>query len=381
MNIKNTIFFYLLLLLGISCKSPKSGTSTGDNFQGEVFAPSITDIYIPIKIKEELLNAKINAQVKGLLYADTSFSGDNLMLKVWKAQPISLKLLNNTIEYTLPLRLWVNTGITKWGITIAQDAEFSLALKYKSTFSIKPNWQLETHTESSGYDWINSPYIDIKGVKLPVKTVADIIINKSQKQISALIDEQVHNTFDLRKLMQNAWTQFSKPILLSADYNIWLKISPQQVSLSPINTQNGQLSTVAGISTYADILFDPDSTVKNAPAAALPAFKWETVEQKGFKINAGISYPYSTALKVLSPYLLNKSFTQGKRTVKVEGVALSAEGPKLLLNLRLSGAYNGSIVIKALPYVNKENQTIQVREPEYSLQTKSILQKKRSLAI
>jgi hypothetical protein len=59
------------------------------------------------------MERSINNMINGLLYEDNDLEnngGDDLMLKVWKQDNITIDVKQNDVFYNIPLKLWIKAG-------------------------------------------------------------------------------------------------------------------------------------------------------------------------------------------------------------------------------------------------------------------------------
>lgn len=374
MKSKIILCFFISVICLYGCGSIKNITKPAESYQTIPYKPTISSIYLPIKMKQEALVQRINKQMTGLLYEDNNMADDNLMVKVWKRDNISLSITGTTIDYRLPLRVWLRTGVTKFGFTLAQDLEIELALKYRTVFAIKPNWDLECSTVSAGYEWLSDPYIDVKGVKIPVKTIASGIINRSQDKLCKMIDEQAKQYINIRQYVQDAWAQLQQPILLNPTYHVWLQLTPTEINLSPFTTDKGIVSTHVGMQAISEV-FIASSAPLRKELSFLPSFKMMPKVPNELKLNIGIELPYKEAEQMAAGALVGKSFEQDGRRVTVKEIQLYGSNGKAVVSTLLEGSFNGRIYLTGIPEYNSEKKAIEIGRLDFDIETRNVLLK------
>jgi hypothetical protein len=374
----NSINFYIIVFLSIacfsSCKTNSKIAMPAESYTTDNYKPILSVVGMPVSIEQKTMLAKINKQMDGLLYEDSNFDDDNLTMKVWKAQPITLNITGNTIDYRVPLRIWLNTGISKFGIKLQKDLEIQLALKYKTVFSINPDWSIQSTTNADGFEWLSDPYISILGIQIPVKSLVNKIIDDKQSSFSADIDKLVQQYIDIKKPAQQAWKDFQKPILLNKDYNIWLKLQPKSVFMAPFKNENGIISTTIGIEALSEILISKQSP-PIPPPTTLPPFKMLPMAENGFNISMGIDVPYTEVEEIALANMAGKPFKDGKREVKIDSLNIYGSNGKVVVAALLEGSFKGKVYLTGIPVYNSKSQTIEITELDFSLATKSILLK------
>ena len=86
---------------------------------------------------------------------------------------------------------------------------------------LNPDWSLTTKTESDGYEWLTDPVVKVGGLNIPVKFVADLILQSNLKSMGKTIDESVKDYFDLKTSALEAWKTLNQPVCLNEEYNVW----------------------------------------------------------------------------------------------------------------------------------------------------------------
>ena len=350
-----------------------------ESYTPPVYNPQSSIINIPFEISEAALEKEINNQTKGLLYEDNNLNDDDLMLKVWKKDndKISLKLSNNQISYRVPLKLWIKTGfkIEKFGVTVSDYREINaeIALKFITTYSINKDWTLKTTTTANGYEWLASPTVKIAGFDVPVKKIADIVLKSQLKTMAPMIDQQVAKLFDLKKVASSAWINIQKPTLVNEIYKVWMRNTPQEISMTPITVTNGILRASIGIKTIAETFLNkqPEALVPTA----LPALNIITKPTGEYKINLYVDVPYKTIDSLSKINMINQTFSEGKKKITIKDLSIYGSENKIIVNTTVDGSLKGNIFFTAIPYYETETQSIRLKEVDFQVDTKNALVK------
>ena len=69
-----------------------------------VYESTTSYINLPIKIKVQDIENKVNQSLNGIIYEDSNIEDDDISMKVWKQMPIKLKNVNGKIQVLLPLK-------------------------------------------------------------------------------------------------------------------------------------------------------------------------------------------------------------------------------------------------------------------------------------
>lgn len=367
------------LVIGLSfgffiqgCSSTSTIPKPNEGYNSFDYKPTTSVVTVPVELSEKVLNGKINSEISGLLFEDKNMDDDNVMVKVWKVQPIGVQLNGMSVDYRLPLKLWLKGGMTKLGITVAKEVELQIALKYRTTFSIAPDWSVSSKTISTGFEWISNPEVSLVGFKVPVKYVADKIVNGLQSRVCSEIDNQVKTQLNIRSMMAGAWKQIQQPMLLNKDYNIWLKLTPSEIIATPFVTRNGIISSTVGVKSQTEVLV---SSVAPTVAlnAKLPNFRQVPKTDGQFTFNIWTDVPYSEAEQMAIKEVKGKTFDAGSKKVTVNSLQIYGSNGKVVVGANLSGSFNGTVYFVGVPVYNKEKKAVEITDFDFEMQTKNIL--------
>jgi hypothetical protein len=284
---------------------------------------------------------------------------------------------DNVIIYKVPLKLWIKAGFKtkQLGITLSDYREVNgaLALMFRTSVSLNPDWTVSTKTESSGYEWITEPVVRIAGFDVPVKFVADLILKSNLKTMSETIDESIKDYLSLKPYALEAWKSLNQPISLSDEYKLWLKIKPSEFYASPITSNNGIIRHQSGVKSVIETVMGQKPLV-SAPGP-LPGLIISSDIKDNVIINASMDVPFGEINTQAAKYLAGQTFTQGKRTVKVEELTIYGSEGKLVAETRLTGSLDGTIYFSGIPAFNAQDSTLYLKDFDFDISTKNFLVK------
>lgn len=368
-----------ILFAAVSCATVKV-EKPAETYLPEIVRPETSVIGFTAEARLSDIQKELNRQFTGLVYEDNSLDnngGDNLMVKAWKQGDIALTMKDNVIIYRVPLRLWIKAGFktTQLGITLSDYREVSgaLALMFRTSLTLNPDWTLSTKTETTGYEWITEPVVKIAGINVPVKFVADLILQKNLKTISSSIDESVKEYLDLKPHALQAWKSLNQPISLNDEYKVWLSIETSGFFSSPITASNGIIRIQSGVKSVIETSIGQKPAAK-APGP-LPSLQISNTVQDGIVVNASLDIPFEEINVQASRYLVGMDFSQGKRKIKVEEVKIYGSKGKLVAETRLSGSFKGTIYFSGIPAFNAKDSTLFLKDFDYDISTRNLLVK------
>jgi hypothetical protein len=342
------------------------------------FKPTPSFINIPIELNIKNIETYINNKINGLIYNDDSFDnngGDNIMVKAWKRDNISINLVGNQLSYRVPLKLWIKAGfkVTKLGITLSdyKEIEGEIALKFKTKFNVNKDWTISTNTTSDGYEWISKPILKVGPVDIPIKIIANAILNSKQNVLSTEIDKQVASNFNIKKYVQDAWNMMQEPINVSDSLQLWIKLTPQEISMTPLSGFAGKAKTNIGIKSIAETYMGSKPVQTINPM--MPNLNILDKIDNNFQLNIFNNIKYSKIEEMAKKLVQGQTYKQGKYVVQVQNIQIYGSNEKLIIALDLLGSLKGKVYLTCVPFYNDSTMSIEMKDVDYELKTKNAL--------
>jgi hypothetical protein len=368
---RTAIFCLIIFSIWASaCKTAKQPARPMERYD-ELFEERTSAINIPVRISVKEIEQSINKQLQGVIYEDRDFSdGDNMMVKAQKKEDITLSMDNQSIKYRVPVSLWIkyDTGLGK------VEADGEIALSFRTTFAINPDWSLSTVTDVENYQWLRQPRLKMGAVSLPVGFIANLVLNRSKKAISKSIDELVSESFRMEELIADAWRQMQYPILVSEEYNTWLTVNPQRMGMTPLSVVNDEAQSTIFVESKPIVNLG-QMPARKAILAPLPPFAYSPELDQNFSIHLDADIPFKEAERIARTELVGETFSQGKRSVKIENVELYGQGENIVVNTTLSGSYYGHIYLVGKPVFNPARNAVDLQNLKFTLETENFLYK------
>jgi hypothetical protein len=340
-------------------------------------------VNLPVEVPVQEIEAQVNNTIKGLIYDDNSYEDDeqdNLKAKVWKLDRIRIVAKDSTFLFEVPLKIWVSAGykISPLGITMSgyKETEFSIRLRLISKIGMQPTWQVHSETHVDSYDWITEPNIRVGNFKIPIKAMVSRLLRRNFDKISSAIDEQVSQTIEVKKYVNEAWKMARQPVLLSKEFDTWMLIQPVSISMTPLMVSGNVLKGTIGIKAFTKTV---TSVAKPSadPAGPLPNLQVTDKVPSNFKISLISLISYEEASRLATSNFAGKtfSFVKGKYTVKVTNIEMYGQNDLLVIKAALTGGLTGDIYLKGVPFYDPTTQMLSLKGLDYDLDTKSTLVK------
>lgn len=371
LNLKIIGFVLGIATTFAACKTTKPVRPT-EKYDTTTMEKATSVIKIPVRIDKNELQTSINQQLGETLYEDNDMSDDDLMIRAKKQRDITLDIGDGELLYQVPLDLWIKKGTFLGSV----EAEGQLVLDFKTGYKISEDWSLETLTEVIGYDWTKRPVLKLGIVDLPVQFIANQVLKKTKNLISQTIDEQVQKQLDLKTQVNDAWKKLHEPILLSEEYKTWIVFNPESIGMSPLRTDKDTIESTIVFKSNPEI-----SLGQKPPAPAfqpLPNFAFQEAKDGGFTLFLNADVALAEAESITKKHLIGEQFSYGSQYVKIEDIELYGSGKDLVINLLLSGSYNGNVYAQGEPKYNKRKNEIELDDLDFDFSSKRFLMRSMS---
>ena len=359
-----------------SCKSLQIEKPV-ESYLPSNISPALSEIPLNIQIDIKKLESAVNKKMTGLLYEGTKINNQDLSVKVWKSQDFTFSIKNNVIEYRVPLKIWTRFEWTveKFGIAVGDhyEANGTIALTYKTAINVDKSWKLVSKTTSSGYQWIDSPKINVIGVSVPVTPIANIALSKFDKMITEQIDLAMSQMVDLKKYVTMSWNEAQNPMQMSEEYDTWVRISPKDIYLSPLTSIDNKLNLA--ISLYAQIETFMGVKPAEKRLIALPEFKYVQRPPQQFNLNIATDATFNKISEMSKSQLVNKTFSEGKNSITITDLSIFGSEGKAVFVIDVIGSLKGRIYFTGNMVYNAAKTAVEIQNPQFDVKTKNALVK------
>lgn len=339
-----------------------------------------SNITLPVSLPVSEINNLINQSVKGILYEDQSYTDNNndqFKVRVEKQGNIAIKALsNNRLMISVPLKIWAEKGYGTLGYYMYQDTNFNLIMNFITSLAATPDWKLNTKTTTAGFVWTQKPVLDYGKVKIPIASFIESVLKEQQNKFTTVIDQQIKSQFNLQPQLVMAWNQFSKPINVSQEYNTWLKISPQNIYMTPLQVFQDKIKTTVGIDLFSET-FVGKMPLPTKDVTSIPNFVVKPDLQNIFNLQTTANISFDEATKIARQQFLNKEFplNSEKNKVKVDDIKVYGEKENIVIEVKTQGGVTGTAFIKGKPAYDVQSHKIVLTQTDFNLKTKNFFQK------
>ncbi len=379
-NIINLIQIKILrILLILVCWSIFSFAQTNQNI-APTFPKIKSSITMPVRIPLQEIRKMVNNSVKDLIFEDNSFTDNNndqFKIKVWKTRDI--RLVGGTQQNLLievPLKIWAQKGIGTLGVYSYQETTFETVMYFNTSIAFLKNWTVATTTKPNGFKWISKPVLDFGSIKIPITPLVEKSLKTEQQKFCATIDNQMKAQLNFQENALMAWNLFTQPFHISEDYNTWLKVTPDQINITPLKFYLNAIDATIGIDVYSET-FTGAKPEASKPIMRAPDFSVIPVLADQFVLQTTANIPYSEATAMAQKMFVNKEFDfrEGKSKVKVVDIEVYGKNNEVIIEIETEGALKGNSIVSGVPVYDVAKRKIVLKDTRYQLKTSNILYK------
>ncbi|MBK6931088.1 MAG: DUF4403 family protein [Saprospirales bacterium] len=344
----------------------------GEQYLAVEEQPLVSTLTIPVHISVNDLTNSLNTRLQGVLYEDYSYAdngGDDLMLKLTKAQPVTLFLSGSTFKYRVPLKIWAKQRL----FIGAAEVEGDLAISFKTTFSLQPDWSIRTQTTVEYHEWLSKPVLKTGLGDINIESLANLALNRSKSTLSQTLDRLVGQQFSLKPYVEEAWTALQEPVLLDAQYRMWIKTTPLSIGMTPLQTDWSAIQAKIAVECHNDVTFGDRPAFR--ANSALPNLRYITNAPDEFQVRIATDVPFPEAQRLAQGMMVGQVLESGKKKVTVEDILLWGNNDRVVVNARLSGSFNGNIYFIGRPVFRPEQNRIEVADLDFHTDTRNFLLK------
>jgi hypothetical protein len=257
--------------------------------------------------------------------------------------------------------------------TETQDFEAALALEFHSKILVDSTWKLSTVTRSDGYAWLSEPVVKVRFLTIPIKPVADLLLQSQQNAISTIIDKQVGEVCNVKSMLMPLWSKIQDPILISQDPQVWLRLSPREVYLTPLKGVDGAIVGSVGVKSVVETFFSDRPACRKCDS--LPFIKIPTTADSSFVLNLYSEMSYEAATQMLQGLLVGREFKNKDKEVIVKDVSMTGVKGYALITMEFTGSYEGRVFVYGRPQYDSSTTTVSIEDLDFDLSTQNVLHK------
>lgn len=383
----------IFLTLSQSCKVKTAEAPAPTKMVTPQINRPLSTINIPISLSIKELENSINKQFNGVLYSDDSYENndnDNLIVRVKKINAFQLSAMGDKIKIVAPLEVYVSGRLKKdffsmfdqdFGIEKSKDATFKIDVIINTKINVNQDWDIITKSEA-GFQWREQPYLELGPIKIPIGSIIETIVNNQISDINKKLDLEITKNIKIKPIATQLWNQLQAPITVSERYQTYLKIFPEFISLSNINSDGKKLDVNLGFRSDISLVtgMKPDP-VELKP---LPKLQQQTRIDSTFNLYFAATMNYSYATQLAKEQFVGKTlkFDNETQVITINDLNFFNNGNKLGMMINLDGyfrtgffkkKFKGTIYALGTPVYNDSTQILSIKDFDFDIKTKDAL--------
>ncbi|MDD2855669.1 MAG: DUF4403 family protein, partial [Desulfuromonadaceae bacterium] len=363
--IKSLIILLIVLLLLSACSGlkPLDAERPKEEAFKTLLKKEKSTINIPIEASSEELSTVLNLSVRKELYRGATSIG-GVMAEVRRNGSIAVTASDNYIYLTIPI-------VISLSYSMYEMTPIPLKLKFKAAATVTPDWRFQLELYYQGVSDLLAEEVGVGPIKFKPRKIVESISQPVQKLVSNLIAQKINELVPLKTQITKIWTTAQQPLLLDANYNVWLQLTPYELMLFPLYTENNRVKLSVGIDTYAEMVVGPEPA--KPQIEPLPRLKIVNKFDKRFRIALNTNLFYTDLRAIALPLLLNKKFDSDGKSITIKNFDLYGNGEKIVVKLETVGDFKGIFYLTGTPKFNAETNIFSIEDVDFDLQTEDIL--------
>jgi hypothetical protein len=359
----------LIIALTLPAFSGASQSLTAERPRDEVFRTAlkkeISTLNVPIEVTSEEVGKVLNQSIRRELYKGSTRTR-GVTADILRNGPIVVSAADNYIYFTLPVTMSLSYGMFETPAT-------PLKLKFRANPRITPDWKLNAEICYMGLSDLLAEETGIGPISMKPRSIMEGITQPLQHLLSDLINRKINEKFPLKSQVAKVWNAAQKPVSVDKSRNAWLKLTPREVMLSPLNTRDNRIRLNVGINAFSEMVVGPE------PPAALPVplpnLKLVNTFGRNFRIALNADLFFADMLRIASPLLLDKEFSSDGKTVVIKDLDLYGNGDKFVVKVATEGSLEGVFYLTGTPRFDPLTNIFSVDDVDFDMETRSLLLK------
>jgi hypothetical protein len=323
----------------------------------------ISSLNVPIEASTDDIGKILNKTVRRELYQGSTKTA-GLSTDIVRNGPIAVSAADNFIYFTIPVTLTMKFGFFS-------SPALAVKLKFKANARVTPDWKVAAEVHYLGLSDLFTEEVGIGPLSLKPRGIVDSVTQPLQQMLSESVTRNINEILPLKSQIAQVWSAARKPVLVDKQYSAWLKLTPREVTLFPLQAQNNRIKLSVGINSFAEMVVGPEPAAQ--PATPLPALKLVNSFDRSFRIALNADLFYKDIVNIASPLLLNKEFSSDGRTVILKSLDLYGNGDKFVIRVETQGALDGTFYLTGKPHFDARTNVFSVEDVDFDMQTQSLL--------
>ena len=373
LNLLNILLLFCFIFL-LSCSSKKS-TQLFLNSNTDVELMEERDlqshINLNFKINKDSLNQSFNSILDSLFINEMDISALGFNVEIRNLQNAELEIQGRQVLTKLPLQI----NLSKKTFITSIDIDARLEVTFITKIDVDSIWQIETQTTLEDYNWFKKPEMSLGSFNFGVKSLANIIIEKSKSNLENQIDTVMLAQFKLKDYVEHMMFFLRKPLLIDSTLSKWLNFSPDSILLSEVINSASFYSGNIEIQGSPLILNSKLQTNGKRNEKSLPELNWMDPEESNSKLKLSFDITLDKLTEYANKNFANKPISNDGREIKLSDILITKNNEELQCSANVKGDFFGKVLIKGTPKFDLKRQALITDDISIDFQTDNVLHK------
>jgi Domain of unknown function (DUF4403) len=186
----------------------------------------------------------------------------------------------------------------------------------------------------------------------------------------------VGQQLSLKPYVEDAWNALQEPVLLDSAYKMWVKTTPVAIGMTPLYTDLNTIRAKISVECINEVSFGEKPAFR--ANSNLPNLKNLPDAGDDFQLHFATDVPYPEAARLARGMMVGQVFESGKNKVRIEDIQMWGNNDRLVVNSKLSGAFNGNIYFIGRPKFDSLRNRIEVADLDFHVDTRNFLHRSAS---
>ena len=378
MNWKNLSLILSILFVGSACVRIDPEEPNYGDFQA-MPVQEVSVVNIPVSLPIDQITQLVNAKLKKVLYEDKSFENngqDNLKIKITRLSKLKIRGHRGRLYVTVPLQVeavaLISQKVLKKEIKKEQALQFSIDLHLSSSYALRPDWHLETHTRLEKMEWRERPDIKVMFLKFDLSKMIEKKLKEKEGELLTNLDEVIRKNVSLAPTMEKLWVDIHKPIVIRKKApEVYLHVLPEDLRLSPLRVKGNALEFQMQLD--ARLYSEVNGKEPRGKPTSLPSFQSKTDTTTNIQLRLLGSLPFEEINKVLRDSLRGREFAMDEHAITIKAAKMYGSGDKVVLRLEVAGDAKGTVFLSGTPVYHTDSALLRVEDFNFDMRSEEIL--------
>jgi hypothetical protein len=327
-------------------------------------------IAIPVSISMASLESRIDSVFPSADSLDrakcSAMGGLACYQYVYRRDTLDLKMISDRITFYTQLRFRARVGL-HGGVGIAScgyapDAMRRADLRLATNLYWRNDWRLASRATVVAPNILDPCEITV--LRVDATPIVKRMIDGQSLRLRQELDSIVPAMADLRPAADSLWRTLQHPIAVDSTNTVWFSMSPDAVSLAPLNGRGQSVTTALVVTAHPRIVVgaQPPGNAKPLPSLTLAN------GEGGIHVPLEIELPFDELSRRATAALAGEVAGQG---VTVKSVNVWGVGDSAVVRVDLTGKIDGAVFLLGRIGYDATSRSLLIDDLNYTIASAS----------